>query len=1064
MPPPKAKAASPPKAGSIAAKLRAFREGSGGESPPPAVATGPSLKPVAVTGRQERRMDVNTQRFEDASNRVTSGDTPDVTSGSRGEGGGCDESSEDEEEEVAPRGEERAVPSLKPVPMSGQQARHIAEERERLDAAVARAGPSLMPVPMSAQQARHIQEGKDRLDAAAARAAQQASPGGRGSGGGPTPGGGLGGRGGGMAERGAGRGRFSMPDEEEEDSEDSDEEELTSQRSTLKNRSRLVSNEEEEAQKRRDEAQAWREKREEEDRAERGQKEAEKSEKRKTEDAAAAQQAEQGRVKQERERARAAEALEREEEEALAARRAALDAARNRPAPVTVSDRQAPGGPGLVAGPESAGGADAGAGGGGEGEEEGRVAPRATAKAHARLPASPPVALPPMAMLPAAWGAAMVGPSASLRDLQACVILLPASRIALCARVLQWMLHPGALAAAAEGGGVEDREAMGLPGLTGEANPAMPEGAFEFQVIGVCRAVLPFSSCPASLRPAGAKDASDPLLLLAVGAHTPRSAPGAAGGDEYASKVRKAISAVLLADLPELGGGACGDPEGAVLTGGEGSLLEAGAVISAGSEVGQGLPSPLLWFVCAPEAVDGGDAEAIDGSAGADTVVSVLRPEAIQRGAVGQVLARLDAERLDLCGLRMVFPSKAHLDRLRSFATVPSGPSTPLLVLAARGFEAGRIWGLAVGPEDPLVARRTDPDSLRAKFGVDRARNLLTSARTVERNRREACWWFSLGHDMVVEDTHPAASLPPIRLLNTYPVETAAVVLRAGLPAHLVAAGLLLTAMRRAPLEPRAVDSAGLPPWVCAKGVSPPPVCSLWRGENAVARTQALEREITAVLTKCGGLPGPEEIGEAPPPPRTPPRRATGPPPFISQADILCVAGSEADSLRCAMHLAVNEGAEPVGGVAFAQRVADAPSRLSSTPELPQVACVVVTPDCVSDPIAVRALLEKLFSKGPKGLGADLLGCKLLSWLPDHASRELCPVPKLLSWLPPHASRELCPVPKGNVQRDESLEALESGPVLAFAVRLPDAFTRLAALLGPLPDSPEAVLARNSYA
>lgn len=34
---------------------------------------------------------------------------------------------------------------------------------------------------------------------------------------------------------------------------------------------------------------------------------------------------------------------------------------------------------------------------------------------------------------------------------------------------------------------------------------------------------------------------------------------------------------------------------------------------------------------------------------------------------------------------------------------------------------------------------------------------------------------FSLGHDMVVEDTHPAASLPPIRLLNTYPVETAAV-------------------------------------------------------------------------------------------------------------------------------------------------------------------------------------------------------------------------------------------------------------------------------------------------
>ena len=59
-------------------------------------------------------------------------------------------------------------------------------------------------------------------------------------------------------------------------------------------------------------------------------------------------------------------------------------------------------------------------------------------------------------------------------------------------------------------------------------------------------------------------------------------------------------------------------------------------------------------------------------------------------------------------------------------------------------FEAGRIWGQAVGPEDPLVARRTDALSLRAVFGVDRARNLMTSARTVERNRREACWWYAL--------------------------------------------------------------------------------------------------------------------------------------------------------------------------------------------------------------------------------------------------------------------------------------------------------------------------------
>ena len=42
--------------------------------------------------------------------------------------------------------------------------------------------------------------------------------------------------------------------------------------------------------------------------------------------------------------------------------------------------------------------------------------------------------------------------------------------------------------------------------------------------------------------------------------------------------------------------------------------------------------------------------------------------------------------------------------------------------------------------------------------------------------------------------------------------------------------------------------------------------------------------------------------------------------------------------------------------------------------------------------------MEKLFCKEKGGLGADLLGCKLLSWLPPHASRELCPVAKVLTF------------------------------------------------------------------
>ena len=43
--------------------------------------------------------------------------------------------------------------------------------------------------------------------------------------------------------------------------------------------------------------------------------------------------------------------------------------------------------------------------------------------------------------------------------------------------------------------------------------------------------------------------------------------------------------------------------------------------------------------------------------------------------------------------------------------------SGPILALAIRGTFARSLWIEAVGPSDPVLARRTDPGSLIAQFG-----------------------------------------------------------------------------------------------------------------------------------------------------------------------------------------------------------------------------------------------------------------------------------------------------------------------------------------------------------
>ncbi|GFO29899.1 nucleoside diphosphate kinase [Plakobranchus ocellatus] len=112
------------------------------------------------------------------------------------------------------------------------------------------------------------------------------------------------------------------------------------------------------------------------------------------------------------------------------------------------------------------------------------------------------------------------------------------------------------------------------------------------------------------------------------------------------------------------------------------------------------------------------------------------------------ILNRVAQEGLDLAGVRLLYPSADmlaadHPSSPLSQSEASSSVIGPVLALALRGTFARTIWLDAVGPSDPCLARRTDPNSLCAQFGGDsRERALLFCPRNPSRVQSELTRWF----------------------------------------------------------------------------------------------------------------------------------------------------------------------------------------------------------------------------------------------------------------------------------------------------------------------------------
>lgn len=130
-----------------------------------------------------------------------------------------------------------------------------------------------------------------------------------------------------------------------------------------------------------------------------------------------------------------------------------------------------------------------------------------------------------------------------------------------------------------------------------------------------------------------------------------------------------------------------------------------------------------------------------------ETSLIILKPDAVQRGLVGQILSRFERKGLHLVGMKMMLvprelaekhyaehKGKPFYDGLIQFVT-----SSPVLVVAIRGLDAIAVCRKLIGATN---GRKAEPGTIRGDFGMSGGYNMIHGSDSAESAQRELALWF----------------------------------------------------------------------------------------------------------------------------------------------------------------------------------------------------------------------------------------------------------------------------------------------------------------------------------
>lgn len=127
---------------------------------------------------------------------------------------------------------------------------------------------------------------------------------------------------------------------------------------------------------------------------------------------------------------------------------------------------------------------------------------------------------------------------------------------------------------------------------------------------------------------------------------------------------------------------------------------------------------------------------------------AIIKPNAVQNGHIGEILAAAEREGFSIHGLRMAQLTPRlirgfyadHVEKPFFPELLAFMQESPVVLLVLEGEDCIRRWRALMGATDP---REANPGTLRRKFGNDKTRNAVHGSDAPETAHREVYFFFS---------------------------------------------------------------------------------------------------------------------------------------------------------------------------------------------------------------------------------------------------------------------------------------------------------------------------------
>jgi nucleoside-diphosphate kinase len=125
----------------------------------------------------------------------------------------------------------------------------------------------------------------------------------------------------------------------------------------------------------------------------------------------------------------------------------------------------------------------------------------------------------------------------------------------------------------------------------------------------------------------------------------------------------------------------------------------------------------------------------------------LAKPDAVQRGLVGEIVRRFERRGLQLVGMKLLNVStalarehyKEHVGKPFFKGLVEYITSTPVLAMVVEGPSAVEVCRTAIGATNPVAAT---PGSIRGDYAIQVGRNLVHGSDSLKSAKREIKLFF----------------------------------------------------------------------------------------------------------------------------------------------------------------------------------------------------------------------------------------------------------------------------------------------------------------------------------